>query len=85
MVHEIKIVAAVLSLIRGDVTASYIAESFGVTELQVHGWRDIFQIAGVVALTNAMKSGVECCELVIESINDGDDEPSTTPSVHPNR
>lgn len=56
MVHEIKIVAAILAHIRGEITASCVADSFGVTEAQVQGWKDVFLVAGVVALTSALKT-----------------------------
>ncbi len=80
MNHEIKIVAAVLAYIRGEITASCIADSFGVTGVQVQGWKDIFQVAGVVALMNALKSGATCCEMLTEEEDGG--EPTTT-TRHP--
>jgi hypothetical protein len=82
MAHEIKIVAAVLAHVRGETTASCVADSFGVTEAQVQGWKDIFQVAGVVALTNALKSGAASSELCTGE--DGGGEPTTTkPHHHP--
>ena len=60
MPHEIKIVAAVLAHIRGELTAAHVADMFGVTEAQVHAWKDIFQVAGVVALMNALTGGGPC-------------------------
>ena len=57
MAREIKIAAAVLALIRGELAASCIADTFGATEAQVQRWKDIFQVAGIVALTNALRSG----------------------------
>jgi hypothetical protein len=78
MGHEIKIVAAVLALIRGEVTASCVADSFGVTEIQVHSWMDIFQVAGIVALTKTLQSEPGSCEIVCEDEN-GIGEPTTTP------
>ena len=55
MSHEIKIVAAVLANIRGEISMDCIAYSFGVTDLQVQEWKDVFQVAGPVALMNALK------------------------------
>lgn len=81
MDNEIKTVAAVFALIRGEITASCVAETFGVTELQVQNWKDIFQVAGVVALTNMLKSGQGSCELE-DDPNDDDDEPTTTTRHH---
>jgi hypothetical protein len=57
MAQEIKIVTAVLALIRGETTASAVAEEFGVREFEVHTWKDIFQVAGVVALMTELKGG----------------------------
>jgi hypothetical protein len=81
MTHEIKIVAAVLAHIRGEITASCVADSLGVTELQVQAWKDIFQVAGVVALTNALKTGTACCG----TDEDDDGEEPTTTTRRPRR
>ena len=80
MTQEIKIVAAVLAHIRGEVTASCVADSLGVTELQVHAWKDIFQVAGVVALSNALKTGT-----AVDADDDGDDGGEPTTTKHPRR
>lgn len=76
MTHEIKVVAAVLAHIRGEITASCVADSLGVTELQVQAWKDIFQVAGVVALTNALKSGTANYGTLADDDEGG--EPTTT-------
>jgi hypothetical protein len=52
---EIAIVSSVMALLRGDVSASYIADQFGVTEAQVNEWKDIFVVAGVLALTRSQE------------------------------
>jgi hypothetical protein len=81
MANEIRITAAILSLIRGESTASCVADAYGVTEVQVERWKDIFQVAGVVALIDALKSGVAACELLPEERELG--EPTTTSSHRP--
>jgi hypothetical protein len=79
MASEIKIVTAVLALIRGETTVSAVAEEFGVTEFEVHTWKDIFQVAGVVALMTELKGshGHPHAE------PGGGDEPSTTGMTEP--
>jgi hypothetical protein len=49
--------AAVMSLLRKEVTTRCIADRFGVTEAQVSEWMDIFIIGGVLALSNANEGG----------------------------
>lgn len=56
MNHQNQIVAAVLASVRGELSVSYVADMCGVTELQVQGWKDLFLVAGVLAVANALKS-----------------------------
>ncbi len=56
MSNDIKIVTAILRLMRGETTVCCVAETFGVPESQVVAWKDVFQVAGVVALTNALRN-----------------------------
>ena len=43
--------AAVMSLLRNEVTTRCIADRFGVTEAQVLEWKDVFTIGGILALS----------------------------------
>lgn len=49
--------AAVLSLLRKEVTPRCIADRFGVTEAQVHEWIDIFTVGGILALSEMNEGG----------------------------
>lgn len=48
---NILISAAVMSLLRNEVTARCVADRFGVTEAQVLEWKDVFMIAGILGLS----------------------------------
>lgn len=50
--YDILIPTAVMALLRGDDSVRGIADRFGVTECEVLTWRDLFVVAGVVALTH---------------------------------
>lgn len=47
---DILIPCSVMALLRGDVSAGYIADRFGVTEAQVLEWKDVFLVAGTMAV-----------------------------------
>ena len=47
----VQISAAVLSILRKDVTTRCVADRFGVAESQVHEWVDIFTVGGVLSLS----------------------------------
>jgi hypothetical protein len=50
---DVKIPAAMMSLLRGTESVRGISERLGVTETQVHQWKDIFFAAGVIAIYEA--------------------------------
>lgn len=50
--RDLLLMASILALLRGEVTVRGVAERFGVTEAQVARWRDIFEIAGMLALSS---------------------------------
>jgi Helix-turn-helix domain len=52
--RDLLLMASILALLRGEMTARGVAERFGVTEAQVARWRDIFEIAGMLALSNVL-------------------------------
>lgn len=52
--REILIVASVLALLRGEISVRGVAERFGVTEAQVRRWKDVFEIAGMLALSEVI-------------------------------
>jgi hypothetical protein len=54
---DMTVASSVLALIRRDVTASYVADRFGVTEAQVLEMQDLFVIAGVLALAEFQNGG----------------------------
>ena len=55
---NITIPAGVLALLRGDISARCLADRFGVTESLVYEWRDVFIVAGVLALNeHGQRSG----------------------------
>src|SRR5262245_33257582 len=54
---SVLISAAVMSLLRNEVTMRCIADRFGVTEAQVTEWRDIFTIGGILALSDVNGGG----------------------------
>ncbi len=47
---QIAVVASVMAILRGDLTASCVADRFGVTEACVNEWKDVFISAGVLAV-----------------------------------
>jgi len=49
--YDILIPTAVMALLRHEESVRGIADRFGVTECEVLTWRDLFVVAGVVALT----------------------------------
>lgn len=53
---DISVSCSIMALLRGDLSPSYIADRFGVTEREVLEWRDIFLVAGTMALANIMRS-----------------------------
>jgi len=55
MMHSNQIVAAMLAHVRGEISAPYVADLCGVTEFQVQQWKDVFVVAGVLAVANALK------------------------------
>ncbi len=55
------ITAAVMSMLRKELTVRCVADRFGVTEAQVLEWKDIFMIGGVLALTDASGTGSDTC------------------------
>jgi hypothetical protein len=52
--RDLLLMASILALLRGEMTVRGVAERFGVTEAQVARWRDIFEIAGMLALSNLL-------------------------------
>jgi hypothetical protein len=54
---DITVATSVLSLLRRDVTASCIADRYGVTEAQVLEWQDVFILAGSLALAEFQRGG----------------------------
>ena len=56
---EITIPVAILALLRGEVSARYLTDTFGVTEAQVHQWVDVFTVGGVLALNSLIKPKVK--------------------------
>src|SRR5262245_40108522 len=54
---SVLISAAVMSLLRNEVTMRCIADRFGVTEIQVSEWRDIFTVGGILALAELNGGG----------------------------
>lgn len=54
--RELLMMASVLALLRGEVTVRGVAERFGVTEAQVARWKDVFEIAGTLALSDLLSS-----------------------------
>ena len=55
--RELKIMTAVKALVRGDLTVRGLAERFGVTEAQVESWKDVFEMAGTLALADNLGRG----------------------------
>ena len=45
----------ILAMVRGKLRARYIADRLGVTEEQVLRWRDVFMIAGTIALADEVR------------------------------
>ncbi len=64
---DITVASSVLALLRRDVTASCIADRFGVTEAQVLEWQDIFLVAGLLALAEFQSGGSVFAHLGQES------------------
>lgn len=54
---DITVASSVLALLRRDVTASFLADRYGVTEAQVLEWQDVFLVAGVLALAEFQSGG----------------------------
>jgi hypothetical protein len=54
---DITVATSVLALLRRDVTASCIADRYGVTEAQVLEWHDVFVLAGSLALAEFQRGG----------------------------
>jgi hypothetical protein len=44
--NDLSIHTSVLALLRGDLTAGFVADRFGVTDAEVLEWRDTFVAAG---------------------------------------
>src|SRR5436309_2181108 len=79
--NRLAIQTSILALLRGDLTASYIADRFGVTEAQVLEWRDTFLVAGVLALDERLCGSRGGARKRAQSLAcDGMGEPSTTPA-----
>jgi hypothetical protein len=53
---DILIPCSVMALLRGDVSAGYIADRFGVTEAQVLEWKDVFLVAGTMAVAGMQRA-----------------------------
>ena len=51
---QIAVVASVMATLRGDLTASCVADRFGVTEASVNEWKDVFISAGVLAVAESL-------------------------------
>src|SRR5690348_11951878 len=64
---DITVASSVLALLRRDVTASCVADRFGVTEAQVLEWQDVFLAAGVLALAELQRGGTVFAHLGQES------------------
>jgi len=52
--RDLLLMASIRAVIRGDMAVRGVAERFGVTEAQVARWRDIFEIAGMLALSHVL-------------------------------
>jgi hypothetical protein len=83
MAHDVKIAAAILAHTRGETTSAFVAESFGVTEAQVQGLKDIFQVAGIVAVMNALIPGAAHRERAADAGGFGDPTTTTRHPHHP--
>ncbi len=94
--REILMMASVMALIRGEVTVRGIAERFGVTEAQVLGWKDVFEIAGILALAEVIcgtqsraatrkRPGKSRLGKGTEPTTPSCDEPTTTPEPCPEK
>ncbi len=64
---DITMASSVLAILRRDVTASCVADRYGVTEAQIHEWLDVFVIAGVLALAEIQRGGKVYAHLGQES------------------
>ncbi len=71
---DITVATSVLALLRRDVTASCIADRYGVTEAQVLEWQDVFVLAGSLALAEFQRGGKVFAHLgeVCDPDTDGD-------------
>ncbi len=59
--QHVSVQTSVLAMLRGDVTASCVADRFGVTESQVHRWSDTFLVAGILALDDLLCTSQGAC------------------------
>jgi hypothetical protein len=81
---DITVASSVLALLRRDVTASCIADRYGVTEAQVLEWQDIFVVAGSLALAEFQRGGRVFAHLSEEAhpqTEDDDGNSGQTPST----
>lgn len=85
---DLSIATSVLALLRRDVTASCVADRFGVTETRVLEWQDTFVVAGILALAELQKGGKVYAHLGEgpcdqDQDDDGGGEDPTTPTPPP--
>lgn len=75
MANSNQIVAAVLASVRGEMSTAYVADLCGVRESQVREWKDIFVVAGVLAVANVLNPHVS-----LPTAENGEGgEPTTNP------
>ena len=82
MGDEVKVAAAILSFIRGEVSAACVAERFGVAEQRVNEWADLFIVAGIVELTRAVHRPPE---IAMHEVGFSEGDPTTPPPLSPPR
>ena len=75
--RQIAVVASVMAILRGDLTASFVADRFGVTEACVNEWKDVFVSAGVLAVAETLNGFPPSSHAAVQVCDMGG--PTTTP------
>lgn len=70
---DILLPVAVLAILRGNETVRSVADRLGATEAEVERWKDIFTVAGTLALKELQGSRPRCemaaADLAYEDVN----------------
>lgn len=74
--HEMGVPVAILAILRRDESVRGVADRLGVTEAQVEKWKDIFVVAGTLALSKTRSARMP---LAAQSDGDGFGSPTLGP------